>query len=106
MPELLEKGTLQHGLTIGEKTHKDFVMGPIENMGQMFDAEKECDVDKPMTFRAALMAAQLQSLGDYKGPFTLGMMRSLKPADYNLLSKALDILAEAEEKAGKGDASD
>jgi phage FluMu protein gp41 len=35
-----------------------------------------------------LLARQLQSLGSYQGPFTLGMLRSLKAFDFNTLREA------------------
>lgn len=95
---LVAKGTLKKGLKIGDEVHKDFEMQePIT--GDMFAAEAETPAQNVITFNAALMARQLVSIGTYTGPFTLGMIGSLRATDYNTLREAqveLDLLGEAE----------
>lgn len=107
MSEILEeRGTLSKGVTIGDAVHKDFVMAPIQTMGQMFEAEKVADVSKPLTFEAAMICQQLKSIGDFTGPFSMEFISSLPPKDYRKLARAQQKLEALEADAGKNEASD
>lgn len=95
--ERTKTGSLKHGLKVGDDVHKDFVLR--EGSAQdYFDAEAEADSNKPISYRAALVARQLVSIGSYKGPFTVRMLGKLKPVDLNKLMEARDAL-EAEGEA-------
>lgn len=89
------EGDLKHGLTIGEKTHKHFVLREC-SMGDMFDAEELVPASRQLAFRAALLTKQLVSIGDYHGPFTMQMLRKFEPADFTELMNAQDQLGEKE----------
>lgn len=78
------KGTLKHGLKIGEQVHKDFELRELTTQ-DMFDAEQLADSSKPLTFNAALLCKQLVRIGTFTGPFTIAMIGRLKPADYAIL---------------------
>ena len=93
-----KRGTLKHGLKIGEEVHKDFVMREAL-AADMFAAEDSADAGKPMTYRAALIAVQLVSVGTFTGPFTLSMLGKLKGADMAILYTAQRELDEAGEDA-------
>lgn len=90
-------GTLKHGLRIGELIHKDFVMR--EALAEdMFAAESDATAERPMSFRAALIARQLVRIGEFDGPFSLAMLGKLKANDMNRLVRAqveLDKAGEA-----------
>jgi len=81
------KGTLIHGLRIGEELHKDFEVRAA-NAGDMFDAEDSSPVSKPLTFRMALLGIQLVKLGSLSGPIALKVLRGLHTEDMDILSKA------------------
>ncbi len=96
-------GTLPNGLVLDGVTHKDFVLREA-SVGDMLDAEAVADVNRPLTFNAQMMAVQLVSVGTFNGPFTIGMIRSLKPADYRELrakQMVLDALGEPKGAPGK-----
>lgn len=96
-------GTLPHGLVIEGVTHKEFVMREA-SVGDLLDAESEADVTQPLTFNAQMMAIQLVSVGTFNGPFTIGMIRTLKPSDYRALrakQMVLDALGEPKGAPGK-----
>lgn len=91
-------GPLRHGFTIGGVLHKDFQMRSVV-VDDLLDAELETDVTKPLNFSAALLARQLVKVGNFEGPFTVGMIRRLKPIDWRLLRAAqseVDELGEGE----------
>lgn len=91
-------GPLKHGMMIGGVLEKDFQMREPET-GDLFDAEADAGVHLPLSFNAQLMLRQLMRVGEFSGPFTLNMIRSLKPADFRILRAAqmeLDALGEAE----------
>lgn len=97
------KGTLPGGLVIDGVAHREFEMREA-NVGDMFDAENEVDVTRPMTFNGQMMLHQLVCIGTFKGPFTIGMLRSLKTTDYGALRSAqmkLEELGEADGSAGQ-----
>ena len=81
------KGKLKHGLKIGDKLHKDFEMREA-TAGDMFEAEKDAGVETPLAFSGAMMAYQLDKVGDFEGPITFAMIGKLSPADYNILREA------------------
>ena len=90
-------GELKHGLIIEGVTHKSFTLREAM-VDDLLDAEMEADVTKPLNFSAQLMALQLVSIGSFTGPFTIGMIRRLKPADWRILRAAqaeVDRLGEA-----------
>lgn len=87
------EGDLEHGLTIGGKVCKHFVLQEVDT-GAMFDAEEMVPPERQMAYRGALLTFQLKQLGEYKGPFDLVMLRKLKPADF-------DTLVEAQNRLGK-----
>lgn len=97
-------GTLPHGLAIDGVIHRDFEMREA-TVGDMFDAENEADVTRPLTFNGQMLLRQLVRIGTFTGPFTLGMLRLMKPADYRALrakQMELDALGESGGSAGNG----
>ena len=80
-------GKLIHGLLINGVAHKDFVLRDAL-VDDLLDAENEVDVMKPLNFNAQLMVRQLVKVGSFEGPFTVGMIRRLKPADWRILRAA------------------
>jgi phage FluMu protein gp41 len=91
-------GTLVSGLTFDGAIQKEFVMRD-STVGDLLDAEIEADVIKTFNFSAQLLTRQLASIGTFKGPFTMNMIRKLKKADLNILRSAqreLDALGEDE----------
>ena len=97
------KGNLPNGLVIDGTTHRDFEMREA-TVGDMFDAENDSDVTRPLAFNGQMMIRQLVRIGTFTGPFTVGMLRSLKPADYRTL-RAKQMELESEGEAGGGDGS-
>lgn len=100
MAPATKSGELRFGLKIGDETHKTFELREAF-AGDMFDAEAEADTDSPLTFNAALMCKQLVRIGTYQGPFTIKMLRQLKPVDYGKLRAAqleVDALGEGEQE--------
>lgn len=97
--EQTKTGTLAHGLTVGGLTHKDFVLREAL-AGDYFSAEAEATQDKPMSYRAAVLARQLVRVGSFEGPFTLAMIGKLKGKDLAILMDAqrkLDAEGEGEQ---------
>lgn len=91
------KGKLKHGMKIGDKTHFDFEMRE-PTTADIFDAEDEAGPNTPLKFNGAVIAQILVSVGEFKGPFSLDMIRTLKQADYVILREKM---GEAE-KLGEG----
>ncbi len=92
-------GTLKHGLKIGDVTHKSFEIREA-NTADLFAAEEIASSDKPITFNAALLCQQLVSIGEFTGPFTLGLLGKMKKADLFVMQEArsaLDSEGEAEQ---------
>lgn len=77
-------GKLQHGMTIEGVAHKEFEMREVST-GDLLDAENDAPVSKPLNFATALLTRQLLRIGDFTGPFTVGMLRKLDPVDYWIL---------------------
>lgn len=91
------KGTLKHGLKIGDEVLKDFELREAAT-ADMFAAEAVAGVDTPLKFNGALMCEQMVRFGDIDGPISIEMIGKLKPADYSILRAAqmeLDLLGEA-----------
>lgn len=91
-------GTLAHGMKVGEQVHKDFVMREA-NAGDYFSAEADATADRPMSYRGALLARQLVSVGTFNGPFTFGMIAKLSGRDMTIL---MDVQRELDD-AGEGE---
>lgn len=91
-------GKLPVGLEVKGKKLRDFVMRPYD-VGDMFDAEAETPAFNTLAFNGQLMVRMLERVGDFEGPFTLNMLRGLKPQDWNMLRQAMTEL----EKLGEGD---
>jgi len=99
------KGNLPNGLVINGTTHRDFELREA-TVGDMFDAENDSDVTRPLAFNGQMMLRQLVRIGTFTGPFTVGMLRSLKPADYRTLrgkQMELEVEEKAEGEAGGSD---
>jgi phage FluMu protein gp41 len=91
-------GQIKHGFIIGGQAHKDFVLRE-STVEDLLDAELLADVTKPLNFAAQLMVRQLEQVGGFDGPVTIGMIRKLKPADWRILRDAqtkVDALGEDE----------
>lgn len=86
-----KSGTLKHGLRIGDAVHKDFVLRQC-TAADYFAAENASSVTKDLTYRAALVAQQLVSIGTFEGPFTLQMLGKLTPGDIGRMCDARDEL--------------
>lgn len=92
-------GPLRHGMTIEGVQHKTFELREA-TVDDLLDAENEADVTKPLNFNAQLMVRQLVRVGSYEGPFTLNMIRRLKPVDWRILRAAqseVDDMGEGEQ---------
>ncbi|WP_153114621.1 phage tail assembly protein [Rhodocyclus tenuis] len=91
-------GTLRVGLSVNGVLHRDFEVREA-TVDDLLDAELEADVTKPLNFNAQLMVRQLVRVGSFEGPFTVGMIRRLKPVDWRILRAAqseIDDLGEDE----------
>jgi phage FluMu protein gp41 len=89
-------GLLKAGVTLDGVLHQTFVLREA-TVDDILDAENEADVMKPLNFAAQLLLRQLVSIGSFEGPFTLNMIRRMKPADWRVLRAAqteLDALGE------------
>ena len=80
-------GTLKVGMSINGIVHTDFELREAM-VDDLLDAENEADVTKPLNFNAQLMVRQLVKVGTFEGPFTVGMIRRLKPTDWRILRAA------------------
>lgn len=80
-------GPLRHGFMINGVVHKTFTLREA-TVDDLLDAELEAEVSKPLNFNAQLLARQLVLVGTFEGPFTVGMIRRLKPADWRILRAA------------------
>lgn len=82
-------GTFKRGLTIGEKTLKNFTLRE-PTAADYFAAESESESSKTITYRSALAARQLLSIDDYEGPFSLAMLGKLSSSDLERLLQKRD----------------
>lgn len=97
-PDGTLSGPLPGGFLAEGVTHDTFTMRAAD-VGDLLDAELESDVTRPLGFNAALMVRQLVRVGTFEGPFTLNMIRRLKPKAWRQLRAAqseLDALGEGE----------
>lgn len=78
------KGTLKHGLKIGETLHRDYELREA-GTADLFDAEDSAPVNKRLAFQGALIALQLVKLGELSGPIDFKLIRKLHPADFDQL---------------------
>lgn len=85
-------GEFKKGMKIGESTYMDFELREMTT-DDMLEAELISPSNKPMNFNAAVASLQLVRVGDYNGPFTPKMVRSLHPKDYHLLVDGLSEVA-------------
>ncbi|HEX7124681.1 MAG TPA: hypothetical protein VF406_02755 [Thermodesulfobacteriota bacterium] len=98
MPPLTKTGTLPKGLKIGGEVHRAFVLREATTQ-DYFDAETEVPTERFLTFHAALLCRQLVRVGTFEGPFTLAMLGTLHPADFDVLRQAQREL----ERLGEGE---
>jgi len=80
-------GSLKHGLMIAGVPQKDFKLREA-TVDDLLDAELEADVTRPLNFNAQMMVRQLLRVGTFEGPFTVAMIRRLKPVDWRILRAA------------------
>jgi phage FluMu protein gp41 len=93
---------LPHGLVINGSAQRDFTLREYTT-GDLFDAEAEVNPAAPLIFSAALLTRQLVSIGNFKGPFTLNMLRSLHPADFACLRSKQREIEQAGEDSGSAE---
>lgn len=91
-PPASHTGTLKRGLKIGETKHKDYQFRRDINAGDYFAAEDEAGGKGTLRFDAALVARQLERIGEYTGPFSAGMLGTLHPNDLAELIRAREAL--------------
>lgn len=80
---------LKKGLTIGQKTHTEVTLHE-PSLADMMAAEDMAPAYKSVSYRVALLASCIVSIGTYSGAATMDIMGRLHPGDFNALSKALD----------------
>lgn len=97
--------TLKHGIAFQGRQLKTILLhAPC--LGDMMDAEQDSTVANPISYRTALLCRVIDKADDFEGPFTMGMLRSISPTDYNLLATELaGFDAEGEDKPGSANAS-
>jgi phage FluMu protein gp41 len=105
--------TLDQGLTIGNTTHKKAVIREA-TAGDVIEATEESEkvVKTPDGYELLasntlvginVLRRQIVSVGDYKGPLTVGEMKHLSPGDLRLLQiKAEQLESAALEVALRG----
>lgn len=86
-PNTLTKPFIK-GMQIKDKTYMDFEVRQVTTE-DILDAELDVSTSAPMNFQARLAAKQLIRVGDYTGPFTFKMVKSLDPKDFAALREAL-----------------
>lgn len=72
------------------------------NLGDMMDAEADASAANPVSYRTALLARVIDRADDFTGPFTVKMLRSMAPGDYNLLAVELSAFDDAGEDVPGG----
>lgn len=80
-------GPLRQGLLLAGEVHKGFTLREA-TVDDLLDAELEADVSRPLNFNAQLLVRQLVRVGSFEGPFTVAMIRRLKPVDWRILRAA------------------
>lgn len=90
-------GNLVRGMGVPGGQASEFVMREY-TVADLLAAEAEASAMTPIAFNANLMALQLERVGGFGGPFTLNMIKALKPADWQVLRAAQQEL----ERLGEG----
>jgi phage FluMu protein gp41 len=85
-------GKFKKGMKVGKDVHQEFEMREMTTI-DMLEAEMLAPAHKVMNFSAALISMQLVRVGNYEGPFTLGMIKSLALDDFNALRDGLNEVA-------------
>lgn len=98
-------GKFKKGMKVGKDVHKDFELREMTT-ADMLDAELEVSSAKPMNFSAMLASLQLVRVGTFDGPFTLGMVKSLHPDDFNALRDGLNEVAKLGEELSPSKVTD
>ena len=96
---LIAKGMLKYGVKIGSELHKEFVLREALT-GDVMDAELNASTSNPLNFNIELLRHQLVSIGTFDGALDIGMLRTMRTADTNILRAAqaeLDLAGEAEQ---------
>jgi phage FluMu protein gp41 len=93
------------GMKVGKDVHMDFELREMTT-ADMLDAEMEVSAGKPINFSAALASLQLVRVGTYEGPFTLKMVKSLHPDDFNALRAGLNEVAKLGEESSPSKKTD
>lgn len=97
------QGSMKHGLVIDGVAHSEFELRE-STVEDMLDAELESGVHTPLNFNAQMLLRQLTKVSNkdstavFTGPFTIGMIRRLKPVDFRMLrakQQEIDALGEA-----------
>lgn len=78
------KGTLKHGLKIGDTVHKDYEIRESDTT-DMFEAEDEAPTTKRLAYNGAILARQIVRLGELSGPFNLSWLKKLHKEDVHQL---------------------
>lgn len=85
------KGTLVHGLKLGDHQLQDFVIRAATT-ADMVRAEIACPMDRKFGYRLALAGQQLVSLGTLQGPIDFERMQELDTSDIDgLLAKQSEV---------------
>lgn len=96
-------GKLVRGMGVPGGVAKDFAMREY-TVADLLAAEAEASAMTPIAFNANLMALQLERVGSFTGPFTLNMIKALKPADWQVLRAAQQELERLGEDGPSGSA--
>ncbi|WP_156302802.1 hypothetical protein [Methylogaea oryzae] len=79
------------GLEIKGERVLDYEMREA-TMDDVFQAEMVVGSDRPIKLQAAIMARQLVRMGEYRGPFTPGMLAKLTQADFRTMRNTQEEL--------------
>lgn len=82
------KGTLKHGMKMGDSVHKDFEIREAL-VEDMVEAEKEIPPTDLHAFNVQMLCRVVVRVGSFNGPFTPAMFAKLKRPDYNALVHAM-----------------
>lgn len=82
------KGTLPHGMRVGEEVHRDFEVREAL-VDDMVQAEKDVPPTELHAFNVQLLCRVTVKIGSFTGPFSPGMFMKLKRGDYNALVQAM-----------------
>ncbi|MFA6971636.1 MAG: hypothetical protein WC208_09585 [Gallionella sp.] len=97
------QGTMKTGLVISGTEYPNFEMREA-TVEDMLDAEMDAGVHTPLNFNAQMLLRQLVNVKSrddhesFSGPFSIEMIRKLKPHDFRVLrakQQELDALGEA-----------